>query len=181
MLDQKLRVHYFAKHTDYQESTTRKITSSASVVSRLLIPWFIYMVANAIVNEIDNTVISLGSSFVSYIILLVIIPKAPGASKTGPEGEDKGAECFTAKEIASIFEVFLCASAFYFACYALLGENSPSAEIAITNMILYVGFVVSLEDLVKKEGATKRWQLFIEPFRSLSIGGKHIIFAGLAL
>lgn len=181
MLAHKPKFYYFAKHTDYSDSTMRKISSSASVISRLFIPWLIYMAVTAIVNEIDNTVISLGASFIAYIILLVIIPKAPGVSKKGSEGVEKGAECYNAKEIACIFEVFLCASAFYFVCYALLGENSPSAEIAITNMILYVGFAVSLEDLVNKEGPQKRWILFVEPFRRLNIRGKHVVLAGLAL
>ena len=182
MLDKIAKIDHLIKYANDGESKKRRFLDSMHIIVWLAFPWLIYMVVLALVNEINCTLANMGATLITYIVLLSIIRIVANSMENEKNNIAKRNVDFTAEEIASIFEIFLCASAFYFSCSALFGWNSIPAEMAIANLTLYVGFVVSLEDLVRKDDETeqkKKAFIVLKPFYLMNVSLKYAIICGV--
>lgn len=183
--------HLLIKHEKEAKDFYQKITSNSKLIIWLSIPCFVYLVLNIIVIVFGEyfkfDIFTVLLPFIFYIIPLfsisLIYSKVISSIKKdiGYEIEINGVN------LAHIYTIFLFTIALYFffvTIAELLGMDGItaireydwiSAKMEIISLTLYVGFVVSLEDLFNKKDYSKVCIAFLKPFVKLGIPKKYII------
>ena len=157
---------------DIQKRSMEKWEDIFSLFSMFVIPMILYYIFCRVISEFNcSLAFSVFLSLLGYIFLLLSIPWVMKCYKRFVSREIP----LQTNELVALFCFYLLFSAIIFIEEGILKNKDIWIYAALTNLLLYIGFTVSLDDLFNMKRYRELLNSLIKPFWGIGLNKKKMI------
>ena len=161
------------------KNNTAKFSNIGEVSWRLFIPSCLYTALSVIITtvlaEYISNVLSAFLTLAAYIVLLFSVSWLVLTYRNNCSEENFKLE---KEHITAIFDIILLINAAYLLLSGLLIDSNIAYNMCLTNLTLYIGFAVSLDDLFDAKNFIGILCCFCSPFSKIKLNKKIWLIIG---
>lgn len=161
-------INLLALYEQEEKLRSRKFFNTADIIPYLMIPSLVYTLINMLVAQFIKDVLL--NSFIlvlSYVGLLFAVSYMILHYKNAKC--NKKNFILSGKEVSIAFSFILMLNSIYLSVQGLYKGDKSILIMLMTNIMLYVGFVVSLEDIFEIKRKRDFLCCFFKPFRDIGV------------
>lgn len=143
---------------------TQKILNITDLYPCLMIYWIAYNILNTYIPKYFTEIVSAMLSVVMYSLLLIISSISVYRIKLKIQRKRHKDFLLEPSQIAALFALTFLINAIYFFALYIFEQDSSMLIMTITNITLYMGFAVSLEELFNIKSIWDIGKCFLSPF-----------------
>lgn len=143
---------------------TQKMLNITDLYPCLMIYWIAYNILNTYIPKYFTEIVSAMLSVVMYSLLLIISSISVYRIKLKIQRKRHEDFLLEPSQIAALFALTFLINAIYFFALYIFEQDSSMLIMTITNITLYIGFAVSLEELFNIKSIWDIGKCFLSPF-----------------